>query len=121
MSWGEKIASTDDTCPIYMHRSPHDQALGKKEVQVTALIVSQACIPSPNYCTALGQLLAIPLALPRHVSAIRGRQKTPPPLHSLLAAISRDILLRGTCIARRLSWTPRKSQRIGGGRVYRWR
>jgi hypothetical protein len=35
----------------------------------------QACIPSPNYCTALGQLLDIPLALPRHVSAIGRKVK----------------------------------------------
>jgi hypothetical protein len=75
MSWRKKTAFTEDACPIYMIRSPHDQALGKKEVQVTALIVYQACIPSPNYCTALGQLLAIPLALPRHVSAIGRKVK----------------------------------------------
>jgi len=119
MSWREKIASTDDTCPIYMHRSPHDQALGKKEVQVTALIVSQACIPSPNYCTALGQLLAIPLALPRHVWAIGRKVKD----ISTSASGNKQRHCLGDVYSEKADCSPRNAlapaASTGGGRVMR--
>jgi hypothetical protein len=119
MNWRERSASTDDTCPIYMHRSPHDQALGKKEVQVTALIVSQACIPSPNYCTALGQLLAIPLALPRHVGAIGRKGKD----NSTSASGNKQRHCLGDMYSEKANCSPRNAlapaASTSGGRVMR--
>jgi hypothetical protein len=41
MSWRKKNCIRRDTWSIYTNRSPHDQALGKKEVQVTASFVSK--------------------------------------------------------------------------------
>jgi len=47
----------------------------------------QARIPSPNYCTALGQLLASPWPFPAMFRPLGESKRTTPPL---LAAISRD-------------------------------
>ena len=69
MSWRRKNCIHRDAWTIYMYRSPHVEALGKKEVHTTDTIVSKHAYHH-QLLHRIGTASVIPLALPRHVSTI---------------------------------------------------